>query len=81
MSHLTTREVAKAIGAPLWELGEILRCGRLRPPHKNGSGDFVWYAADLDRARKALAEHRADRAARQARHKAREASRRAVANA
>jgi hypothetical protein len=36
-------------------LYSLLRQGRLTPPPKDGSGDYVWSQHDLDNARAALA--------------------------
>jgi hypothetical protein len=41
-----------------WQVVGLLRSGRIHPPQKDSSGDFVWTAADIERVRKALAERK-----------------------
>jgi hypothetical protein len=46
--------VAKTLGIPYHRLFSLLRAGKLSPPRKDGSGDYVWVEADIGRAREAL---------------------------
>jgi hypothetical protein len=56
MSTRTTREVADELGIPETHLRSLLRFGKIKPePGKNGSGDLIWFPADVRRAREALA--------------------------
>ena len=52
---LKTPAAARALGVTYWRLVSAIRCGRLAPPAKDSSGDFVWTEEDLERARAALA--------------------------
>jgi hypothetical protein len=68
MTHLLkTPEAARALGATYWKLVSLLRSSKFTPPQKDSSGDYVWDASDLERARAALAidlrrkEHRVSR--------------------
>jgi DNA-binding transcriptional MerR regulator len=53
-----SREVAKRLGITYRVLFEMLRRGRLDPPAKDSSGDYVWTEADVERAQAALASRR-----------------------
>jgi predicted site-specific integrase-resolvase len=61
MGNLTTRAVADHLGVPYYTLANLLRAGRMAPPTKNLSGDYVWSEADVERARAALAARRGRR--------------------
>jgi hypothetical protein len=52
--HKTTA-AARELGVPYHVLIGLIRYGRIDPPAKDSSGDFVWADADLERARQALA--------------------------
>jgi hypothetical protein len=51
---LKTSEVAKALGVPTWRLQSLVRWERIPPPARDGSGDWVWWPEDMERARLAL---------------------------
>ena len=46
---------ARELGISYWRLIGLLRSGRLAPPAKDTSGDFLWSDTDMARAREALA--------------------------
>jgi hypothetical protein len=50
-----TPVAAQELGITYWQLIGLLRSGRLTPPGRDTSGDYVWTDADLTRARKAMA--------------------------
>ncbi len=45
---------AKRLKATYHQLIGLIRYGKIPAPRKDSSGDYVWSADDLDRARKAL---------------------------
>jgi hypothetical protein len=53
---MKTCELVRALGIRYTTITSLLRYGRLQPPPKDGSGDYVWAAADVDRLRLALAQ-------------------------
>lgn len=53
-----TPAAAKELGVPYWHLMNLIRYGKLTPPARNESGDFLWTDADLEAARQALARRR-----------------------
>jgi hypothetical protein len=53
MSHKTVG-VARLLGVNYQRLWNLIRSGRLDPPRKDESGDYVWDNDDIDRARAAL---------------------------
>lgn len=55
---LKTRSAALAIGATVAQLRGAISNGKLDPPEKDASGDYLWTDEDLDRARAALAVDR-----------------------
>jgi len=50
----STRDVAKLLQIRPDALSRALWCGRLDPPQKNSSGDYVWTLHDVQRASWAL---------------------------
>jgi hypothetical protein len=56
MLNRKTRDVAREIGVPYTLIYSRLRSGRLAPPGKDSAGDYVWTDADVERARKELAD-------------------------
>ncbi len=58
-SYLKSPAAAKLLGITYSTLCNLIRTDRLKPPAKDSSGDYVWSAEDLDRARQALAMRRA----------------------
>jgi hypothetical protein len=54
MPYLKSRAAAQALGITYYQLFELIRSGKLTPPVKDASGDYVWNAKDLGRARRAL---------------------------
>jgi hypothetical protein len=61
---MKTKQVAKLLGVTYSRLYELLRTERLRPPGRDGSGDYWWFAKDIKAARAALNAIDAWRAAR-----------------
>jgi hypothetical protein len=53
LSYLKGRAAARAAGMGYDRLMGLIRSGRLDPPVKDSSGDYVWTPADLERARQA----------------------------
>jgi hypothetical protein len=60
ISH-KTRSVCNFLNVRYSHLTCMLRDGRLAPPAKDESGDFVWLDSDIQRAREALAMPRRKR--------------------
>jgi excisionase family DNA binding protein len=52
---LTTHQVARLLAVSYGRLYRLVWLGRIPSPDKLGTGDFVWTAADVQRARAALA--------------------------
>lgn len=50
----TTQQAARRLNVPYWKLFHAIRSGRLRPPQKNGAGDYMWFEEDIEAARSAL---------------------------
>jgi len=50
-----TRSAARELGVTYAKLWGVLRSGKMPPPAKDESGDYVWADSDLKRAREALA--------------------------
>jgi hypothetical protein len=50
-----TRSAAQLIGCTLPALRSAIACGKLAPPGKDESGDFLWQAEDIERAKRILA--------------------------
>jgi hypothetical protein len=51
-----TQEVAKEEGVPSYRILYLLQHGRLTPPPKDSSGDYVWGDGNVRRLRAALAQ-------------------------
>jgi hypothetical protein len=51
---LKTPIAARVLGVPYTKLANLVRLGKMVPPEKDSSGDYVWEADDLERAREAL---------------------------
>jgi hypothetical protein len=49
-----TPAAARELGVTVYRLHSLIRGGKLPPPQKDTSGDFIWTDADVDRARRAL---------------------------
>lgn len=49
-----TRSAVRQLGTSYWALVNLLRTGQLDPPPKDESGDFIWWPADIDRAREVI---------------------------
>ena len=62
MKLLKTAAAAKELGVEYFGLFNLIRFGKLRPPAKDTSGDYIWSSADLDRVRQVLAAKRKRRA-------------------
>jgi hypothetical protein len=58
MPYLKTPGVCRELSCTYSLLANLMRSGRLAPPQKDSSGDFVWTPADVERARAALASRR-----------------------
>jgi hypothetical protein len=52
--YIKTSAAAKELRVTYPVLFDLIRRGKLRPPQKDSSGDYIWSAADLERARAAL---------------------------
>lgn len=50
MDYLSTRQVARLLGVSVSLLTKAVWCGRVDPPLKSPSGNFLWTPADIDRA-------------------------------
>jgi hypothetical protein len=55
MNTFKTPVAARQLGKPYWVVYAMVRSGRIPAPPKDSSGDYVWTAADIERARAALA--------------------------
>jgi hypothetical protein len=55
MSFYKTSAVACQLGVPYYVLFDLVRNKRMLPPQKDSSGDYVWLAEDIERARRVLA--------------------------
>jgi hypothetical protein len=51
---IKSKEAAEQLGISYWRLQSMLRSKKFPPPDKDASGDYVWTAHDLGRARAAL---------------------------
>jgi len=58
MHYLSTRQVARLLGVSVSLLTKAVWSGRVDPPQKSPSGNFLWTPADIDRASWVL-HHRA----------------------
>ncbi len=52
---LKTLPMCRQEGIGYWTLVGLLRSGKLAPPAKDSSGDYVWTPEDIVRVRAALA--------------------------
>ena len=50
MDYQSTRQAAKTLGIRPDALARAVWIGRLDPPEKSPSGDFLWTQQDIDRA-------------------------------
>ena len=53
MPFRKTPVAARELGISYWRLIGLLRYGKIDPPGKDTSGDYVWTDADVGRARRA----------------------------
>jgi hypothetical protein len=51
---LKTPVAARELGVTYHQLVGLLRFAKISPPPRDSSGDYLWFAADLERARRAL---------------------------
>ena len=58
MNYRKTPVAARELGVGYFQLYDLLRFGKIDPPARDSSGDFIWTDADLERARNALASVR-----------------------
>ena len=58
LAIVKTPVAAQVLGITYHRLVSLLRSGKLPPPRKDSSGDYVWTDGDLAAARKALAAGR-----------------------
>jgi predicted site-specific integrase-resolvase len=56
MPFYKSAAVAKQLGVRYTQLFSLIRTGRLAPPAKDSSGDYIWLEADVERARQAYEE-------------------------
>jgi len=54
MAFWSTREVARLLGVSVGLLTKAVWCGRVDPPEKSPSGNFLWTENDIERASWAL---------------------------
>jgi hypothetical protein len=59
---MKTPIAAKQLGVPVYKLASLIRFQKITPPEKDTSGDYIWAAADIERARAALAQGRSRKA-------------------
>jgi hypothetical protein len=50
MDYLSTRQVARLLGVSVSLLTKAVWCGRVDPPQKSPSGNFLWTPADINHA-------------------------------
>ena len=58
MTRLKTMAVAAELGVPYHRIFGLLRSGKIVPPGKDTSGDYIWTERELEMARRALAASR-----------------------
>ena len=58
MLPLKTKSAAARLGATVEQLLACIYHGKLAPPGKDESGDYIWFDSDIERARAALAVDR-----------------------
>ncbi len=54
MNFLKTPVAARELGVGYYRLLNLMRLGKLTPPAKDSSGDYIWTDEDLEAARFAL---------------------------
>ena len=54
MLPVKTLAVARTLGVPYYALTFLIRAGKIKPPPKDTSGDYVWSDTDIASARRAL---------------------------
>jgi hypothetical protein len=59
---MKTPIAAKQLGVPVHRLATLIRFEKITPPSKDSSGDYVWTAEDIERARAAMAQGRSRKA-------------------
>jgi hypothetical protein len=59
-----TPRAAREVGIKYFRLIALMRTGRLEPPARDDSGDYVWTEADMKRLRAVLASQAKKPAAR-----------------
>jgi hypothetical protein len=57
-NYRKTPVAARELGTTYHRLMGLLRFGKIDPPARDSSGDYVWTDADLERARAALEQGR-----------------------
>jgi hypothetical protein len=62
VSYRKTPAAARELNVPYHSLINLIRYGKITPPERDTSGDYVWTDADLARARQALAAARRKKA-------------------
>jgi hypothetical protein len=58
VTYRKTPLAARELGVPYYVLIGLMRYGKLEPPGRDSSGDFVWTDDDMARARQVLAARR-----------------------
>jgi DNA-binding transcriptional MerR regulator len=58
MAYRKTPIAARELGISYSQLIGLIRYGKIAPPERDTSGDYIWTDADLDRARAAFASKR-----------------------
>jgi hypothetical protein len=58
IAYVKTPEAAKSIGVSYHRLINLVRFGKISPPARDSSGDFLWTPDDLQRAREAFEARR-----------------------
>jgi len=58
LPFLKTAAVARALGISYASLFKLIRNGRIAPPARDSSGDYIWMPDDVERAKAALAKRR-----------------------
>jgi hypothetical protein len=54
MNYFKSTAVARMLDVPYYRLFALIRDGKLAPPPKDSSGDYVWTERDIEGARRAL---------------------------
>jgi hypothetical protein len=57
-TFLKSSQVIRLLGISYYRLVSTLRSGKMEPPARDFSGDFIWLEADIERLRAALAVDR-----------------------